>query len=373
LAHVSSSDELPLTRIKVIKFVKLGNMADLTIAIPVATNHEALYQRAVESVKAQTRSCALAIYHDTNSNGAGYARNQLLSMVTTPFVTFLDADDYLDPRFAEIMLPLACAYYKAGLYIYPSWYEHQGGRMVRVTPNETCYCLNQGIDYWHTHVITSVIATKWAREAGGFDEELIGIEDTDFYHKLRRNGHCGYHINVPLLHWAHEGNSRSVKFQRAPEFLSVKDRVKRRYEADMGCCGANMVVNTGPFNEKQANDVLAQAWGSKILLIGCSTGRIYPHVGYGEFVWVDPADIWAEPERLTAAPVEAPAVEQSFVDAVGEVMLSQTQQALRSVPAGASSKPGLGAIVYSDGEAKQPIAANPATKVNTILGKIKFD
>ena len=74
-------------------------MGDVSIVIPVATYHKDLAARALASVQVQTAPCIPIVIQDTEGRGAGWARNQGLAQVQTPYVVFLDADDEITPTF----------------------------------------------------------------------------------------------------------------------------------------------------------------------------------------------------------------------------------------------------------------------------------
>lgn len=344
-------------------------MPDLTIAIPVANYHKEQSALAVASVQTQTVETALAIYYDSDEKGPGFARNELLNLVSTPFVAFLDADDYIDRRFTEILLPVARYMYSKNQYIYTSWVEHFGNRSEKIDAETQCYCLDKGIEYCHTHLITAILPTIWALETGGFDEELTGIEDTDFWFKVHRN-HCGYLIDNPLIHWNVTSNDRrSVRFQRSPEINSIKDRIRRRYEGLNMCCGQNVQVSVGPFNDKQPGDVLvAVNQGAKIPFTGRASGRIYPPSGYGELVWADPRDVMVEPNKLQIVQnSNPPAPEQTIAQAVNNVMLAKTQQAIQKM----SDNAPKGAVVY-DSPAAQNTESTPRHNIQSLINKAGF-
>ena len=76
----------------------------ISFVIPVAPHHRQLLSRAVNSVKAQTVKCQALYLIDAKERGAGWARNQIIQKVTTPYIAFLDIDDWVAPDFAENML-----------------------------------------------------------------------------------------------------------------------------------------------------------------------------------------------------------------------------------------------------------------------------
>lgn len=269
-------------------------MPELTIAIPIGPGHETFADRAKQSVMAQTIEVVGIAYADPDGRGAGWARNRLLEKVQTPYVTFLDSDDWIEPTYAELMLKAAA---DAGdKYIYSGWYEENPAKQaVVVTPPQKCYCFDNG---WQVHLITALMRTDWVRQIGGFDEELPGMEDTDFFHRLHEAGHCGYMIANPLVHYSY-GGQRSLKFQNRPDYFEIKEKVGRRHHKEfMPCCGGTPIINQNPGNERQEGDILAHAMGSALVTVGRISRRIYPRAGYGALLWVDPRDADADPMRF---------------------------------------------------------------------------
>ena len=73
----------------------------VTVITPVAKHHEQQFVRCADSVRKQTIECRHLHMIDTEGKGPGFIRNKLLEQVKTKFVVFLDADDYLEPKFIE--------------------------------------------------------------------------------------------------------------------------------------------------------------------------------------------------------------------------------------------------------------------------------
>lgn len=301
-------------------------MPDLTIAIACGPFHKDIVKRAVESCEKQTARVSYGVWPDEQARGTGWARNQLLSRVTTPFVTFLDADDYLESDFAARMLE--AAYENTSRYVYCGWLADEmgaNGKPQPISPPDKCYCFENGC---LVHPVTALVPTAWAREVGGFDENLPGMEDTDFFLKLTSAGHCGYRLDLPLFHWTPATEkSRSFIFRNRPDYLEIKRRIGDKYNKglSMPCCGGKSQKNEGPFGEKQPGDILAHMLGTPSLggYVGYRTRRIYPGVGYGDLVWAHPADVAADPRKF--APAEPPAAPQ--------VIVSTTVQASSEPPA----------------------------------------
>jgi hypothetical protein len=271
-------------------------MTKLTFVIPVAGYHQDVARQAIESVKAQTIPCELIVIQDTDGRGAGWARNKGLQQVQTTHVTFLDADDTIDPKFAEITLGALAHYMQSGRgdsrYIYTDWLGVQN--IVHKAP-EPCDAWTNGT----FHLVTTVLPVDRVRLIGGFDEVMTGVEDTDFYVRLRLSGVCGIHVNAPLVHYR-EGGQRSVSARQSGKEAAAKLYMTQRYGgySFMGCCGDSTPGPTGPTNEPLEGDVLAQAlWHGNRQERGRVTGRLYPRTSYPKMLYVSEADVQVAPQH----------------------------------------------------------------------------
>lgn len=292
---------------------------DVTVVIPIGPMHEHLAARAIASAENQTVPVRVVTVLDTQKHGAGWARNQGLRQVTTPWVLFLDADDWLEPNAVERMLWQAEQV--PGMYVYTDWYDG----IWHEAPN-TGHAWCGGT--WHT--ISALIPTAWARDVGGFDETLPAGEDTDFFLRLTTSLHCGIRLSEPLLHYSADGQRGALLVQN-PE---VKDRIwhgfTEKYGGKVGCCGQINVVTPG--NEHQEGDILAIAlWGGNQRKVGPATGRLYPRSGNGARMWIAEADLRAAPhfwQRVDvvgdAQPVDAMGVVTSIEQLANMMLPSQT-------------------------------------------------
>lgn len=265
-------------------------MTPITVIIPIGPGHADIARRAIASVETQTERCDLLPVYDLDGHGAGWTRNQGLAKVQTPFVVFLDADDWLEPTFAERTLAVRTARH----YVYTDWYNDD---VLQLAPDKP-WCGGN----WH--VVTALLPTNWAQEVGGFDETLPAAEDTDFYLKLVTRRLCGQRLNEPLFHYSGHG-LRSQALERSGRKDALMAEIGRRYTGKMGCCGNNPEIENLPQGEKLDTDVLAVAlWGGNQILRGRATGRMYPRTGNGKLAWVDPRDVAAMPDKWKVAPPE---------------------------------------------------------------------
>src|SRR5688572_12844268 len=107
-------------------------MADVSAVIPIGPGHEAVADKAIASVQAQTIPVDIVTVRDEHRLGPGWARNEGLRRVQTTFVVFLDADDWIEPEFVERCL----AAWKPNRYVFTDWYDGEG---VKRAP-----CVNAG-------------------------------------------------------------------------------------------------------------------------------------------------------------------------------------------------------------------------------------
>lgn len=255
----------------------------LTAITPVAPYHRHLLPDAARSVAGQTVPCLHLTAIDEDGSGPGAMRNRLLAEVETPYVTFLDADDLLEPDFAAVLLGAA----RPRRYVYSGWY--QGLRAIE--PPEHAWC--EGT--WH--VVTALVATEDARAVGGFDETLDGMEDTDFYARLLAHGVCGIRVNRPLVHYSKYGQ-RARTIHNNGDVDRLRALMRARYGQNlMACCGQPAEPrDVTPVGARLDGDVLAEAqWHGNRRMRGRATGRNYGRLAYPQQAWVDRRDVKAAP------------------------------------------------------------------------------
>lgn len=265
-----------------------------TFVIPIAPHHIKRSAAAIASVRAQTLPSVVITAVDEDRRGPAYARNRALERVTTPFVVFLDADDHVAPDFVEKTFSA----WHDGHYVYSDW--QQGTKhMHSDTPWN-----NKGD--WH--VITALIPTEYVRMVGGFDEDLLGAEDTYLYWALTRSGVCGIRVPEVLFYYG-IGGRRSQSFVGSEHHIPTMKALMEKYEGKMGCCGD---TGTMPAPTVRPGDVLAYAtWDGNRVERGRATGRPYPRTGNGKIESVDPLDVAAAPHlwRLVEQPKALPKIE----------------------------------------------------------------
>lgn len=270
-------------------------MSKLTFVIACGPYHTNIVHEAVASVRAQTIPCELIVINDEQGRGAGFARNRGLERTSSDYIAFLDADDTIDPYFAEVCLGILDHYTASGKtdarYVYTDWLGLNNA--VHHAPEKCEVWTNQTF-----HLVTTVLPTDRVRLIGGFDETMP-IEDADFYVRLRLSGVCGIHVNAPLVHYR-EGGQRSVTARASGAEAAAKLYMTQRYGGYnfMGCCGDNTPGPIAPTNEPQPGDVLAQAqWNGNRVERGRVTGRLYARTSYPKTMYVNQDDVLAAPHH----------------------------------------------------------------------------
>lgn len=161
----------------------------------------------------QCDACAgplVDVIHQANA-GPAAARNAGAAQANSEFITFLDADDIVDPEFASA---LAEAMAQSSVPDQP--------------PISHAYCeeIVSGIHpgYWavpdfdpqlllitNLHPVTTLLRRSVFEEAGGFDASIGGYEDWELWIRLRLRGFRAIRVQRPLFTWRrHSVESRVV-------------------------------------------------------------------------------------------------------------------------------------------------------------------
>lgn len=214
----------------------------VSIIIPVGIGHENLVFRALDSVEAQTeRDWECIVINDTGKTlalpftwvrqihtakprcGAATARNMGLSMARGQLVTFLDADDYLHPKFIEKTMQ---AYRRSGRYIYTDWLAitKDGTREFHECPTYDAQAIFRKSSI---HSINVLMRRKDALDVGGFDETMPTWEDPDFFMKLAKAGVCGERLPEALV--AYDYRTGTLREKALTMEAELKDTLYRRY------------------------------------------------------------------------------------------------------------------------------------------------
>lgn len=273
-------------------------MASLaTILIPYGKSHERIAHRAVWSAQRQTVQCDV-IAAFSPGTPAIHRNYPLHHDVQTPFVVWLDADDWLEADYVAECLRS----YETGHYVYTAY-----AMWNKVVVPDAKHPFANG-----NHLITTLYPTEAFKALGGFDEALPGYEDNAFYLKSISSGICGILCPKPLLHYEPDGQ-RSESFAAMKEAEAIRERVIQSYGGTQtimsACCGGlgePFKGDPGAFHE---GDVLAMAlWGGCRNETDLSGSRVVRACG-GQTLWIDLATAQAFPQKyriLSTSPMNTP-------------------------------------------------------------------
>lgn len=255
-----------------------------TVIIPYAHYHSEIRIKAIASAEHQTVKCK--VLSGLSLGTPAHFRNTA-KFADTPFVVFLDADDTLEPTFIEECIGA----YQTGRYVYTSWYC---GKALQ-KPN---LCVTREKDY-HSHLVTTLYPTAIFKALGGFNVDLPGHEDVDFYLRSAWSGVCGIHLDKPLMNYSEHGQ-RSEVFASMPDKKRIMDDVYLNnggQQTIMACCGGAGTPAVANPGQAQPGDIQATAlWLGMRTEYSPQTGRLYTG-GNGSVLNVAPEDVAGMTDR----------------------------------------------------------------------------
>lgn len=237
----------------------------ISVIIPVGPGHSRHLPAAIDSLLGQTfRNWEVIVVDDSGgmdgylhgslwkrypfmtlvgngqNTGTGAARNRGLSFARGKLCLFLDADDYLLPTALDAMLQVY-AQGEAG-YVYSDGYgRYADGHMEA---NEAPEYSQAAWFIKGQHAITVLMATEDADHLGGFDAQMRGWEDWDFFIRAAIYGICGQRVASPLLVYRYDtGQRREDSLAHKDELLlALRDRYATYALGETAmarCCGGN--------------------------------------------------------------------------------------------------------------------------------------
>lgn len=184
-------------------------MRMVSVVIPTIAPRRDLLQQAIDSVSAQTLGhdqIEILVLQDDAHRGAAATRHEALMKVTTPWVAFLDDDDFFMPQHLEHLLNHA--FVEDADYVY-SWFEtlpfgcdpfpstHYTDPWDPLVPRQT--------------TITTLVRTALAQEVGFLGEAgtdtgdgMRSGEDWEFTLGCNRLGQIS-HLVEKTWYWRHWG------------------------------------------------------------------------------------------------------------------------------------------------------------------------
>ncbi len=340
----------------------------ISVIIPVGPGHEQEVVNALDSLEAQTfrkweavvvwdspdRSVVPALhkaypyarlYFTRGEEGAGKARNVGAAAARAPLLVFLDADDWLYPRFMERVLTEwgreeAIIYTDSVAKVYlddlsglpARWLgrilhrDAETGETVISRPMLDYDCeraVRQPLAPFYIWCnVTALVPAAWHDEIGGFDEQMEAWEDWDYWIRMARAGKCFRRIPEPLMVYRYYTGQRREKGRNKRDVLVQYMRQKFDEEevSEMACAGCGRrrsPTRNSPFaaanpTTQQTNDdqmVLIEYRSPNVgehPVVGPATGQSYGYHCPGQRFRVHRADAQAAPDIFRIVEVAAP-------------------------------------------------------------------
>jgi hypothetical protein len=169
-------------------------MADITVVTATCPGREALLAECMASVDAA--GLPQIVDMDEDREGPAAVRNRLAELVTTPWVVFLDDDDLLYPRYAEIVAP----HFEHSDMVYTGW-DLEGAEDPQPIPLDPFL-----LSWRNTIPVTAAVRTEVFRAVGGFSVDHT-LEDHGLWKAIllawdAEQGRCRYRITYePAVAW----------------------------------------------------------------------------------------------------------------------------------------------------------------------------
>jgi len=296
----------------------------VSVIVPVAAYHVSYLSQALDSIERQTeRYWECIAVNDTGEplpglapfpwarvvdtdggQGAGVARNLGVKHATAPFVTFLDADDMLLPRFLEVVLK---KYQQTGRYIYTDWLSINKAGMME--PHQTPEFVTGDVFMKPVqHAVNILIKRQWFEESGGFDETMVSWEDVDWFMRLAKIGICGARVPEPLFIYRYlTGQRREKGEQLKSQIISTFNEKYGEYISGAKMCGCTnqpagkQMVIQGVNGQAPKPDQLVRVIyngppGQHSIMVGKQS---YGYRKGGDTLYVRLQDLQAQPDRFT--------------------------------------------------------------------------
>lgn len=166
--------------------------------------------RALDQIRARRDAPVEVVSLDRN-RGVSAARNKAIACASAPYLLFLDADDRLDPRFAEEAVEVLNT--NPGVLIVSSPLQCFGAddRIVRYggAPRGVADLLFENLI-----PVASVIHRREWERVGGFDETITWAEDYDMWVRVLADGGVCIELEEPrYLYRQHSSQATSSMTQ----------------------------------------------------------------------------------------------------------------------------------------------------------------
>lgn len=186
----------------------------------------------------ETTDFNISILSEHNS-GACYARNKGLANISTPYVMFFDSDDTMTPEHLKNIINTFNKNTQTDIVCWDVTLHRIDGsqRLLRCHTNDILFN-----HIFHASFSTQryAIKTEFIKQAGGWNNELLGWNDFELGIRLLLKSPCVTHIeNGKCVNvFAQENSITGLDYSSSPH----------KWERALDCCSANL-LNA---NKKQA-------------------------------------------------------------------------------------------------------------------------
>lgn len=249
-------------------------MSALTVVV-ASYNHAEFIPRALASVARQSEAPELIVTDDASSDlsqtviteqleelslrartvfnteneGICSTFNHALSLVQTPFVAFISADDWMEPERVEKHAAVMTASREDVGLLYGDMFLEFSDGSPNVPVSEAGWYDSLGVegvvfDRMINRVFiptpTVVMRTSAIRAVGGYDETLA-FEDLDMWLRLTRQFKVAYH-SEPLVHyWQHPGSMTNTALGDKPSAVKTRIRAYSKH-LDAGPAAREIII-----------------------------------------------------------------------------------------------------------------------------------
>jgi glycosyltransferase involved in cell wall biosynthesis len=252
---------------------------DVSVVIPVGPGHERYVRDALESVYAQDESAwecivvndtgkswpdgfrspvagcpwALVVPTEGGPRGAAQARNLGAQYARGKALLWLDADDFLLPGVLREMMEL---FDGTGGIVYGDWLRFDGDWRTPMEAYASWDFKCGAVLRKMQHSVTSLVPREAHERIGGFDTNMQGWEDWDYFIALQAAGLCSYRLpRATFVYRFRAGRRREASFGARvglKEYLYNKWRDYYEGRLTMACpggCGDSRRSPRAPNNQ----------------------------------------------------------------------------------------------------------------------------
>ncbi|WP_407976685.1 glycosyltransferase family 2 protein [Brucella pseudogrignonensis] len=176
---------------------------------------------------------------DKANGGQGSARNAGVAASTSPYICFLDQDDYYLEWHNEVLLNAVPEHNIRFGWVYADLYEAEENGKIVTTAIVKHYGKHPKTDLrdilrndMHILPSASLISRTAFEEVGGFDEQFTGYEDDDLFIRLFRAGFTNTFVPDAVTAWCVNSGSTSFSTRMSKSRFRFFKKMVSEYPDD---------------------------------------------------------------------------------------------------------------------------------------------